>query len=222
LTLNKHRTTTWSWTQVARSLDGDKNLEGQMAARIAGFLNDVESDVLSMIPSGLTTNTAGVANTAITEAVVVEAVADIMGNKPQQNVLTGLLLPNLTAWGALAQLARFTAVDVRGTPSPVGEGSNVAPSFTAYGVDWHVCHGLPTSGTTRYNVVFDRSAMVYAMRPIAIPMAPGVATSQYNEDGVAMQLVLHFDGDRLADQFTLHALYGYAVAREEWGCILLS
>lgn len=222
ITLNRHRYTTWGWTQMAQTLGNGLQAENQARARIVGLLNDVEEDILSMITTGLTSNTAGTSATAITEAVVVEAVADIMANKPADNVLTGLLAPDLKAWGALAQLARFTDYDVRGTQNNLtGEGSNVAPRFTAYGVNWNVCHALPLA-TTRYNVVFDRNALCYAMRSFVAPMSPGVYTSNFAEDGVAMQLVISFDKDRLADQLTLHTLYGYGVGREEWGCLLLS
>lgn len=223
LTLNKHRETTWSWTQIAAGFSTPSQIAGQLAARIAGLVNDIQSDVLSMITTGFTTNTAGTYNTALTEAVVVEAVADIMGNKPNDDVLTCLISPDLKAWGALAQLAAFRNFDNRGTVNNItGEGSVVSPAFRAYGVDWHVCHGLPISGTSRDNVVFDKMAMAYAMQPIALPMSQGVLATNLVDSEVAIQIVLHYDGDRLADQFTAHALYGYAIAKEPWGCLLIS
>ena len=223
LTLNRHRESTWSWTQIAHSLDGGKTLEGILGGRIAGFVNDVKADILSMITAGFTTNTAGTYNTALTEAVVVEAVSDIMANKPEGEILHAMISPDVKAWGALAQLSRFTNWDVRGTQNNLtGEGSVLAPTFQAYGVNWHVTHGLPRTGTSQDNVVFDPASMLYAMRPIMPPMSRGVVASNFVEEGIALQLVLSYDNGRLADQFTLHALYGSCIGMETWGSLLLS
>lgn len=223
LALNKHRETTWSWTQIAAGFTTPDMIAGQLAARLAGLVNDVQADILSMITSGFTTNSAGTYASALTEANAVKAVSYVSAYKPQADKLTAFIAPDEKAWGALAQLSAFRDYSVRGTQNSLtGEGSVPMPVFDAYGCYWHVVNGLPLNGTSRDNIVFDPMAMVYAMQPIALPMSQGVAATNLVDSEVAVQIVMHYDGDRLADQFTAHVLYGYAVAKEVWGCLLKS
>lgn len=222
ITLNKHRTTKWSFTQVARALDGGKTMEGEFQARLAGMLNDTEADILSMITSSVTTNTVGSYNSAMTEANIVAAMVAYWDNKPPAGLPTALVRHDSNAWGALSQLAAFRDYQVQGVVAPTANDSYMATGLARYGSRWTVTQSLPKSGTSIDNVIFHRNALLYAMRPIPVPLAPGVQAVNFSDGQIMLQMLLQWNGDRLADEFVIHELYGYGVGRQEWAVLFKS
>ena len=218
VTLNKHRVTKFSLTEIASALDGNKVNGGLMEGRIAGLLNDVETDVLSLATAGFTTNVVGSYNTAMTEANIIAAQAAYQAQLPPDNEIPVMLVrPEANAWGALLSLAAFRDYQVTGITSPtVGQGY-MANGGTRYGFQWIPTQALPKSGTSIDNLGFNRNAICVAMRSLPTPMSPGVQAINSAVDGVSFQILLNWNSDRLADEMTIHTLYGYSVGKEQWG-----
>lgn len=223
VTLNKHRVTKFSLTEIARALDGDKVNAGLLEGRIAGLLNDVESDVLSAITSGFTTNTVGTYNSAMTEANIVTAMVNYFSQLAPGDVMpTGFVRHDANAWGALLQLAAFRDYQVTGVQAPTVNASYMNPGIERYGVRWIVTQALPKSGTSIDNLIFHPNALCMAMRTLPNPLSPGVQAMNFAQDGVSMQMLMNWNGDRLQDEMTIHTLYGYAVGKEQWGVLFKS
>lgn len=222
VTLNKHRYQAMSMTQIAQALAGSEYAAQNVRARITGLLNDVESDVLSVITAGITTNTTGTYNTAIDEAAVKGAVAKLDESKtPYPRI--GLVRHDLNAYGALSSLAGFDQFQYTGQQSP-----NVSP-MGGQGrlwrdVNWFKTQALPKATNNIDNVVFNPQAIAMAMRPLAAPMAPGVmAETVFDpESGVVFQILYQWDGSKLAEEIVIHCLYGYSVIKETWAVLLKS
>lgn len=218
VTLNKHRYVKFSLTQMARMLDGDKVTSGLMLGRVFGLLNDIESDVLSIVTTGFSTNVVGTYNTALTEAVISSAHTKYKNALPPSNTPPCFLIrPDANAYGALEQLSAFRDYQVTGVTSPTVQPGVFINGLTRYGARYVETQALPLAGTSGDNVMFHPNAICTAFRAFEAPMAPGVATQTDTIDGITFQMVMTYNGDRLQDEMTLHALYGYSIGREIWG-----
>ncbi len=218
VTLNKHRYVKFSLTQMARMLDGDKVTSGLMLGRVFGLLNDIEADVMSLATTGFTTNVVGTYNTDISEAVVSSAHTKYkLQLPPSDTPPVGLIRPDAHAWGALEQLAAFRDFQTQGVQAFTTQPNVFINGVTRYGIKWVETQAMPLSGTSGDNLIFHPNAICTAFRSFDAPMAPGVATRSETVDGISFQMVMSYNGDRLQDEMTLHALYGYSIGREIWG-----
>lgn len=225
VTLNKHRVTKFSITQVAQALSaGDMTvINNLVGARIASLLNDVEADILSIANTAFTSNVSGTYNTAITETVIVDAMQKYMGNLPPTNVLpVAIVRHDSNAWGSLLQLPVFRDWQVTGQVSPTATDAYLDTGVQRYGARWVVSQSVNKSGNNIDNLVFHPNAICYAMRQFENPLSPGVQSVTMQDSGVMFQMLLQWNGDRLADEVAIHALYGFAAGRQEWGVQLKS
>jgi len=222
ITLNKHRAVKFSLTQVAQALDGNKVVDGLLEGRIAGILNDIEADVMSVVTSGFTTNTVGTYNNAITEANAASAIGKLYESKiPEGFIPTALVRHDANAWQALVQIAEFADAQNTGEVSEVGK-ETYGRGKIWHGARWFMSQSMPKSGTSIDNAIFHPNAICAAFRAFETPMAPGVQAIPMVMDGVPLQMLLQWNGDRLADEVVIHSLYGYGVGKEDWGCLFKS
>lgn len=220
VTLNKHRVTKFSATQIVQALTaGDQSvINNLIGARIASLLNDIEADILSLATTGFTSTVKGSYNTALTESVITDTMASYMSNLPPRDVLpTFLVRHDLNAWGALLQLSAFRDWQVTGQVSPTATDPYLNQGVKRYGANFVVTQSLPKSGTSIDNVLFHPNAICVAMRQFEQPISPGVQAIPMVQDGIAFQMLLQWNGDRLADEIAIHSLYGFAAGRQEWG-----
>lgn len=222
VTLNKHRATKFSLTQVAQALDGNKVVNGLLQGRINGVLNDIETDVCSVVTSGFTTNTVGTYNSAITEANATLAMGNLFAQKVPEGELVALVHPSVNAWQALVQIPEFADYQNTGMVSQNNQANYGSIGQYWHGARWFMSQGVNKSGTSVDNFVMHKNAICVAMRAFDAPMAPGVQAVPMNIDGVALQVLLQWNGDRLADEMVVHALYGYAVGEEKFGALFKS
>ena len=223
VTLNRHRYTKFSLTQVARALDGDFTTQKLLDSRIVGVLNGVEEDVLSLATSFTTNANAGTFNTALTEAECAEATRKLMSQKAPGPYIALVKAGDVTTWEALVQIANFTQANTSGKENPVFNLGYGQGRFF-HGAYYFYCHGVNQSGTSTSNLVYSQNAIAVAMRLPAQPMSPGVAVQNIvdSESGIAFQVVMNFNGDRLADEITVHTLYGYGITKNAYGVELRS
>ena len=221
VTLNKHRYSAFSMTQIAQAMETGGVLPAQIQNRMASILNDVEADIMSVITSGLTTNVVNAYNTAPDEDDVLEC-CELLDDELCPPERVGLMKQGAKGYNALAKLSGFNAANVRGDGR---SGEALSGPAYARGVDWHgtlwhKTQAMPRSGTSTDNFVGHRDAICAAFRPLPAPMSPGVRAVNMVQDGIAMQLLFQWDGSTLSDEFVLHLLYGYAIGKEEWGVLL--
>ena len=223
VTLNKHRYSKFSITGMGKALAGDLSARMAMNSAIAALLNGVEEDVLSLTTAGFSTCTAlGTYANALTEAVCTQAVSSVrMQRPPEGDELLGLVRPDILGWGALEVLATFASADYRGAGSNV-LGEQVAGNGRVWhGARWICTGSLPRNSTSSDGIVMHRSAIAVAMRVPPVPVAGASAINVTDpQSGIAFQLVLSYNGSTLADDVVAHTIYGYATAKEPFGCQL--
>ena len=224
VTLNKHRYSKFSFTQIAQAMMSSPDvLNSQITNRVASILNDVEADVMSVITSGLTTNVVNAYNTAPDEDDVLEC-TELLDDALCPPERIGIMRHGAKGYNALAKLSGFASAESRGmggSPEALA-GPAYARGVDWHGITWHKSQAMPKSSTNTDNVVMNRDAIVGAFRPLQLPLAPGVEARTIVADGLAMQVLLQWNGDKLADEFVIHLLYGYAIGKEQWGVLLKS
>lgn len=216
VTLNKHRYAALSFTQIGEALSGNVTMQGILDQRIADLLNDVEVDVASTATAGFTTNTVGSYNSDITEANLVSAISKLDIQKaPMPRV--GFIHPGAHGWGAFIKVSNIVNSQYIGGATPLTN-----PEYGVHywnGVNWIASQAVnQASGTDSDSFIMNRDAIVFASRPLPAPMAPGVIAENMVVDGLAIQILLSFDGSKLADQMVIHCLYGFGAGEQKYAC----
>lgn len=218
VTLNRHRYSKFSMTSVERALDGDTSNEMLVRSRVDSILNGLEEDLLSIATSSFTTNTAvGTYNSAITEANFATCVQTLLDQRAP-GPLTALIRSGTNAWGALSQIANFANAQVTGAATGVMADENYGNGRIFHSCRCFLTQALPKSGTSIDNLMFDRSAIAMAIRPLPLPSAGANAMNVTDpETGITFQLLQQWDGSRFADEIAVRFLYGYSVVKDAYG-----
>ena len=227
VTLNRIRYTAFGVTDVAAAMDGDATAATLISSRVAGLLNGIEQDVLSLATTGFTVNTAqGTYNTALTEAAFGAAVSAVLNQAPpDDNNLVALIRSGSTSYDALLALPAFSYALNTGLGVGAQVRSDMGVGRPFHGAQTFMTQALPINGTSTDNLVFHKSAIALAMRNLKEPMAGlGVVCETVfdAQSGVTFQLRMQYDKDRMAEEIVASVLYGYAVTQGAYGCQLKS
>jgi hypothetical protein len=218
LTLNKYRTYTFSFSQVAQAIAGNSPVSMEIDQRIADMLNDIEYDVASLATAAITTNTVGSYNSAFTEANAVSAISKLDVTKtgmPRH----GFLSPTANGWASAIKISNFVNSQYIGGATPLSNDPSMYGTHYWNGVYWHMTQAVNIAGGTDCDgFIVGPDAILFASRPLAAPMSSNVTMLNINADGIAMQLSVSWDKDYLADQMTLSVLYGFSIGEEKYGC----
>lgn len=227
VTLNRTRYTSFGVTDVVAAMDGNATKQSLISSRMAGLLNGIEEDVLSVATSSFTTNTAqGTYNTAITEAAFMASVQSVLGQRPPADGnIVALIRSGTTSYGALLSLASFSYALNTGLGVGAQVSQNMGQGRPFHGAWTYMTQAMPISGTSTDNLIFHRSAIALAMRNIEVPVAGlGVIAENFVDEasGVTYQIRLQYDKNTMAQEFVVSVLYGYAVTKDAYGCQLKS
>ncbi len=230
VTINKHRYVSYGETLMAIAKTANTpQMAMEMESRLDGLFNDIEADVLTVVTSGFVTNVQGTYNSNLTEATIVAAMGSLFSSKvPQDRPLIGFVHPDGTCWQALAQIATFAQAQMRGFQemSPIlanGNPLTYANMIPWHGAWWNMTQSVNKSGTNHDNVIIYPDSIAVAFREIPIPdPSTGVSAANFvdSDSSIAFQICRSWNKDRLAEEITIHTLYGYATGRESWGCLV--
>ena len=224
--LNRHIEASFAVPDVTRILANPNLLALYTAAAQIAVAEQIETDVLSTYAQ-LNYNTAvGSANTALTEATIDSAETTLFTAKVPQGDPKYLLVSG-TAYGQIRQIARFTEFQMTGPsgqPSPMitGQLAGVAGG-TVKGLTVYRSQYIQKVSTTTYNLCLHRNAVAMALRQLPLPLPGTGAIAQYMTFGnFGMRLVMSYTPNQLQQQFTVDALYGVGILRNNFGLQVLS
>ena len=221
LTLNKHIEASFAIPDVTQVFTRPDLVKTYFDSAVKAVAEQIETDLLNVYAQ-LTYNTAaGTANQTITEAAIDTAetalfTAKVPANTPKYLVLSG------TAYGAARQLGRFSEYQTIGA----GEADN--PILTGQVLQ---IKGMPTFrsqyvakvSTTTYNMVFARDAIGLVIRTLpVVPAGMGAIQENVPYGNFGMRFTMSYVPGQLQAQFTVDALYGCGVIRNNFGIQLLS
>jgi P22 coat protein - gene protein 5 len=218
IVLNTHAEATFQIPDVTKVLAVPDLLKLYMQPAVVAIAERIESDILNLYSQFSSNTPIGTAGVALTEAGVDAAETALF----QAKVPAGAgkyLVVDPTTYSALRQIPRFSEY------YSAGEAGLRALVDGAVGKikDFFVFRSqlVPKTGSgpvNTHNLAFARDAVGLVVRRLPQPLPGTGAIAEYAEMGnFGIRVVMSYQPNTLAQQFTVDVLYGTAVLRNSFG-----
>ena len=218
IVLNTHAEATFQIPDITKVLAVPDLLRLYMQPALVALAEKIESDLLGLY-AGYTANAAvGSAGAAITEATVDAAETELFEAKVPASEPKYLVVDSAT-YSQLRQIPRFSEFQTAGDAGlrAIVEGS-VGKLKDFYVFRSQFVKKTGSGPTTTHNLAFARSAMGLVVRRLPQPLPGTGAIAEYAEMGnFGMRVVMSYQPNTLAQQFTVDVLYGAGVLRNSFG-----
>ncbi|MBK5293254.1 MAG: hypothetical protein JJE04_16465 [Acidobacteriia bacterium] len=218
IVLNTHAEATFQIPDVTKVLAVPDLLRLYMQPAVTALAEKIESDLLALY-SQLTANAPiGTAGTSLTEAVIDAAETKLFDAKVPASASKFLVVSG-EAYSQLRQILRFSEYRTAGE---AGLRALVDGSVGKM-KDFFVFRSQFVSKTgsgpvTTNNIAFAKDALGLVVRRLPQPLLGTGAIAEYAELGnFGMRVVMSYQPDTLAQQFTVDILYGTGVLRNGHG-----
>jgi hypothetical protein len=224
ITLNTHVEATFQIPDVTKVLAFPALLQAVMQPAVNAVVTKIEQDLLNTW-SLFTANTALGGTSAMDEARIDSAEKVLFDNYIPQSEPKFLVIASSAA-SAMRQIARFSEFQM------VGEKDTMLSAFLPGGSaglfgrvkDFYVFRSQLVALSTNYkNLAFHRNALGLVMRRLPQPLPGTGAIAEYGEVGnFGFRIVMSYQPGTLAQQFTIDALYGTGVLRNNHAVVVAS
>jgi coat protein Gp5 len=218
IVLNTHAEATFQIPDVTKVLAVPDLLQLYMNPAVVAIAQKIETDLLGLYASFTANTPVGTAGSAVTEAVVDSAEtalfqAKIPASEPKY------LVVDASAYSSLRQIERFSEFQTAGEA-----GLRALIDGTVGKIkDFFVFRSQFVSKTgsapvTTHNLAFAKDAIGLVIRRLPQPLPGTGAIAEYAELGnFGVRVVMSYQPNTLAQQFTVDVLYGTAVLRNAAG-----
>jgi hypothetical protein len=218
IVLNSHVEATFQIPDVTKVLAVPDLLKIYMQPAVIAIAQKIETDLLSLY-AGFTANApVGTAGVVLTEAVVDSAETALFNAKLPASEPKYLVVDS-AAYSALRQIPRFSEFQTAGDAGlrALIDGSvGKIKDFYVFRSQFVAKTG--SSPVTTNNIAFARNAMGLVIRRLPQPLPGTGAIAEYAELGnFGMRVIMSYQPNTLAQQFTVDVLYGCAVIRNAFG-----
>ena len=218
IVLNSHVEATFQIPDVTKVIAVPDLLRLYMQPAMVALAERVESDLLGLYSQFTANAPLGTGGTALTESVIDAAEtalfnAKVPASEPKYMVVSG---------GAYSQLRQITRFSEYNSAGEAGLRALVDGTIGKL-KDFYIfrSHFVPKTGTspvTTHNVAFAKSAIGLAIRRLPKPLPGTGGIAEYAELGnFGMRVVMSYQPNTLAQQFTVDMLYGIGVLRNAHG-----
>jgi hypothetical protein len=218
IVLNTHAEASFLIPDVTKVIAVPDLLKLYMQPAMVALAEKVETDLLNTYASFSANSPVGLAGTPMTEAVVDQAETALFSQKVPAGESKYLVVDGAT-YGHLRQIPRFSEYQTSGDAGlrTLTEGSiGRLKDFFVFRSQFVKKTG--TMPTTTNNIAFAKPALGLAIRRLPKPLPGTGAIAEYAELGnFGMRVVMSYQPNTLAQQFTVDILYGIGVLRNEWG-----
>jgi hypothetical protein len=221
--LNQHAESTFIIPDVTAALVGAERGDFSLMSKyiepaMIAIAESIETNLLALYTNLTENPTQGTGNTAISEATIDAAEQALFDAKVPETLRKSLILSS-TAYSQVRQSPRFTQTNTVGSGDAITTGKlGVLKDFDVYRSQF-----IAKPSTTTYNLAFARDAFALVMRRLPQPLPGTGAIAEYAELGnFGMRIVMSYQPNTLAQQFTCDVLYGVAVLRGVFGVQVLS
>ncbi len=218
IVLNTHAEATFQIPDITKVLAVPDLLRLYMQPALVALAEKIESDLLGLY-AGYTANEAvGSAGSAINEGTVDGAETRLFEAKVPASEPKYLVVDSST-YSQLRQIPRFSEFQTAGDAGlrAIVEGS-VGKLKDFYVFRSQFVKKTGSGPTTTHNLAFARSAMGLVVRRLPQPLPGTGAIAEYAEMGnFGMRVVMSYQPNTLAQQFTVDVLYGAGVLRNSFG-----
>jgi hypothetical protein len=218
IVLNSHVEATFQIPDVTKVLAVPDLLRIYMQPAVAAIAQRIESDLLNLY-AGFTANAAvGIAGTPITEAVVDEAETALFLAKapPLEEKYMVVNAATYSTWRQIPRFSEFQNSGEAGLRAIVDGTIGKVKDFFVFRSQF-----VPVTGTApvnTHNLAFTKNAMGLVVRRLPQPLPGTGAIAEYAELGnFGMRVVMSYQPNTLAQQFTVDVLYGCGVLRNALG-----
>jgi hypothetical protein len=218
IVLNTHAEATFVIPDVTKVIAVPDLLRLYMQPAMTALAEKVESDLLSLY-SQFTANTPlGTGGTALTEATVDSAETSLFDAKVPAAEQKYLVVDG-SGYSQLRQIARFSEYQTAGDAGlkTLVDGS-IGRIKDFYVFRSQFVKKTGTSPVTTNNIAFAKNALGLAIRRLPRPLPGTGAIAEYAELGnFGMRVLMSYQPNTLAQQFTVDILYGTGVLRNSHG-----
>ena len=217
IVLNTHAEATFQIPDVTKVLAVPDLLQVYMQPAVVAIAERIESDLLGLY-AGFTANTAvGTAGTALTEEVVDQAETELFSAKvPPAD--PRYLVVDANTYSQLRQIERFSEYQTAGDAGLRALIDGTVGKIKDFFVFRSQFVAKTGSGpATTHNLAFTRSAIGLVIRRLPQPLYGTGAVAHYAEMGnFGMRIVMSYQPNTLAQQFTVDVLYGCGILRNNF------
>ncbi len=223
IVLNTHAEATFQIPDITKVVAGPDLLHLYMEPAVIALAERIETDLLGLYSQFTANAVVGAPGTTITEAVVDTAEttlfnARVPASQPKYLVVSG------DTYSQLRQIERFSEYQTAGEAglrALVDATVGRIKDFFVFRSQFVAKTG--SAPVTTHNVAFARDAMGLVVRRLPQPLPGTGAVAEYAEMGnFGMRVVMSYQPNTLAQQFTVDVLYGVGVLRNEFGVQVLS
>jgi len=218
LVLSSHVESTFQLPDVVKVLAVPDLLKVYMQPAVAAIAERIESDLLNLY-AGFNTNTAvGTPGSPLTEATIDAAetalfMSKIPASEPRFFVVNAQAY---SAWRQIPLFEEFQTAGAAGLQTLINGTIGKYKDFFVFRSQF-----VPQTGSgtvTTHNLAFTRDAIGLVMRRLPQPLPGTGAIAEYAELGnFGMRVVMSYQPNTLAQQFTVDVLYGCGVLRNGAG-----
>ena len=218
IVLNTHAEATFQVPDVTKVLAVPDLLKLYMQPALVALAERIESDLLGLYASFTANAAVGTPGSAITEAVIDAAETALFQAKVPASEPKHLIVDAAT-YSQLRQIERFSEY---GTAGEAGLRALVDGSVGKI-KDFFVFRSQFVAKTgsgpvTTNNIAFTKNAVGLVVRRLPQPLPGTGAIAEYGELGsFGMRVVMSYQPNTLAQQFTVDVLYGVGVLRNNHG-----
>ncbi|HMJ60806.1 MAG TPA: P22 phage major capsid protein family protein [Bryobacteraceae bacterium] len=217
IVLNTHSEATFQIPDVTKALAYPELLKAYMQPAVVAIASKVESDLLKLYSQFTAITPLGAAATPVTEATIDAAESALFAAMVPASASKYLVVDSST-YSQIRQIPRFSEYYTAGEAGlkALVEGNvGKIKDFFIFRSQF-----VPQTGTTtinNHNLAFTRNAIGLVVRRLPQPLPGTGAVAEYAEMGnFGIRIVMSYQPNTLAQQFTVDVLYGCGVLRNNF------
>lgn len=217
IVLNTHAEATFQIPDVTKVIAVPDLLKLYMQPAVIAIAEKIETDLLSLYASFTANPAVGTPGAAITEAVIDQAETTLFQAKVPASEPKYLVV-DANTYSQLRQIPRFSEYQTAGEAGlrSLVDGT-VGKIKDFYVFRSQFVQRTGSSPVTTHNLAFARNAMALVIRRLPQPMFGTGAIAEYAEIGnFGVRVVMSYQPNTLAQQFTVDVLYGVGVLRNNF------
>jgi hypothetical protein len=218
IVLNTHAEATFQIPDVTKVLAVPDLLKIYMEPAVAAIAQKIEGDLLGLYSQFTANSPVGIPGTPITEATIDEAETALFLAKipPTEQKFMVVDAATYSAWRQIPRFSEYQTAGDAGLRALVDGTVGKVKDFFVFRSQFVKKTG--TNTVTTHNLAFTRNALGLVVRRLPQPLPGTGAIAEYAELGnFGMRVVMSYQPNTLAQQFTVDVLYGCGVLRNAAG-----
>jgi hypothetical protein len=218
IVLDTHAEATFQIPDVTKVLAVPDLLKIYMEPAVAAIAQKIEADLLALYSRFTANEPVGTPGSAITEATIDAAETALFLAKvpPSEQKFMVVDANTYSAWRQIPRFSEFQTAGDAGLRTLVDGTVGKVKDFFVFRSQF-----VPKTGTTpvnTHNLAFTKNAIGLVVRRLPQPLPGTGAVAEYAELGnFGMRVVMSYEPNTLAQQFTVDVLYGCGVLRNTAG-----